>query len=733
VAGNALFASAYREHPYRAPVLGTPESVSTFNRERVRAFFERWYTAEHLAVVAVGSFELDELARAVRAACGDWGRGAARRARAVEPPQSELRSALLRRPFERACLELGWPTVPLAHGDTPYLDLLAFVLGEGDSSRLVRRVQERDAVVDRVDASSYTPLDPGLFGSSADLDPERSEAAIEALVREVEWLRREPVSAAELEKARTNFLASQHFERESVSGQARKLAIFQLLMGDYRAEETYLAAIRSATPADLLRVAQRYLASERLNVSAVLPQQGAPGLDHAAVERAVARGGERIRSMFAAPVRQAPSASQTASAARAGSTSPSPAAELHSYRLPNGAELHVDARREVPVAAVRAAFVGGQLAEDEKNAGLSHFLTSMWLRGTQARSAAELARAIESIAAEIDGFSGRSSLGLWLEAPSAELEGALELFAEILLEPTFASDELERERRETRAAIARREDRLAARAFDLFAANHWKAHPFRLPLVGTDRSVAHFTREDLVAQQTRLIRAGNLALAVSGDVDPDWVAERLTVRLAGLEASPFEPPAPEEEPAPREIREAELRKDRAQAHLVIGFRGLTVHDPDRYALEIIAQLLAGQGGRLFLELRDRQSLAYAVNAMNVEGLAPGFLALYIASAPEKFETARRGLLDELARLLESAPPEHEVERARRYLIGSHAIDQQRSAARAAHVALDARYGLGAEASWRYPEQIAAVTRHDVVRVAQRVIDLEAYTLAVIRP
>src|SRR5262249_12950443 len=158
-----------------------------------------------------------------------------------------------------------------------------------------------------------------------------------------------------------------------------------------------------------------------------------------------------------------------------------------------------------------------------------------------------------------------------------------------------------------------------------------------------------------------------------------------------------------------------------------------VHDPDRFALEVIVQLLAGQGGRLFLELRDKKSLAYAVNAMNVEGLAPGLFAVYIASAPEKLDEARRGIDHELRRLLDAPPPPDELARARRYLIGNFEIDRQRSATRAAHMAMDARYGLGPDAQHRYRDAIQAVGGDDLLRVARRVIRLEAATEAVIRP
>ena len=726
VCAEALFAEAFRVHPYRAPILGTRESVSRFDRARVQAFFRRWYAPANLLVVACGDFEAPALAAELRSAFGEASPRGEPRARPPEPPRTAPGAALLRRPFERACFELSWPAVAFAHPDTPYLDLLAFVLGEGDSSRLVRLVKERDGLVDRIDASCYTPLDPGLFGVSADLDAERLPEALEAIARQVEWLRHESVSDAEIEKARANFLASEHFERESVAGQARKLGSFAVLAGDPERERAYLDAVRRATAEDLLAVARRHLAPERLALAALVPEDAVRELDEKALLGALARGAEGVTRRRAAPER-------LPSRAAARGRAPSGWPEIHSYRLPNGAELHVEPRREVPVVAVRAAFLGGLLAEDERSAGLTHMTTAMWMRGTRRRDAAELARAIESIAGDLDPFSGRSSFGLHLDVLAERLETGLELLAEVLLEPAFSPEELERERRDTLAALARREDRLGTRAFDLFAATHWRAHPYRFPGMGTLATATSFTREDVLAHHARLVQAGNLALAVAGDVDPDRAAERLSLRLGELPGGAFEPPSPPVEPAPDERRVAELRKDRAQAHLVVGFRGLTVHDPDRFALEVIVQLLAGQGGRLFLELRDKKSLAYAVNAMNVEGLAPGFFAVYIASAPEKLDEARRGIDTELRRLLDAPPPDDELERARRYLVGNFEIDRQRSAARAAHMAMDARYGLGPDAQHRYREAILSVGGDDLLRVARRVIRLEAPTEAVIRP
>ena len=222
-------------------------------------------------------------------------------------------------------------------------------------------------------------------------------------------------------------------------------------------------------------------------------------------------------------------------------------------------------------------------------------------------------------------------------------------------------------------------------------------------------------------------------MAVAGDVDPDETAELVSSRLGALPGLPFEKPAPPDEPPPQRIQEVILQKDRAQAHLVLGFRGLTVNDPDRFALELIAQLLAGQGGRLFLELRDRRSLAYTVSASNLEGLSPGFFSIYIATAPEKVEEAKTGILEQLEALLDAPPTIEELSQTQHNLIGNFTIGQQRCAARAGHIALDSLYGLGPDAYQDYASSIKALDQDDILRVARRIIQLDAYTLALIAP
>ncbi|MBY0401597.1 insulinase family protein, partial [Myxococcota bacterium] len=736
VLSDLCFREAFRVHRYGQPILGPAQNVAAFDRAQVRRFFERWYTPDNLMVVAVGDFDSAQMASEIERLFADAQPGSARRERANEPVRGEAVVRVLRKPFEGYRVDLAWPAASFRERDAIHLDLLAYVLGECESSRLVQCIREEEGLVDRVDAGAFTPLDRGLFTIGFETDGARLLEATARIVEETERLRREPVSADELHRARVNFLASEQFERESVSGVAAKLGSFQSMAGSFESEAVALETLRGATPTDLLDVARRYLAPEALTLAALLPETAEAGLEEAALRQAVNLGIEAAaRPRSAEGTASAPREART-DATATGSlrlafgpmrTTRDGAGERLDARLPNGLELHILRRSEVPVAAIRFACRGGVLHEDPTTNGQSRFLSAMWTRGTKRRSAIDYTRAVEGLAAEIEGFSGRNSIGLTLDCLSETLEPAFALFAEAILEPGFDPEELERERRETLAALDRREDRLGQLAFQLFARTEYENHPYGMTVLGERESVSRFDPAALERHMDRLVCADRAALSVVGDVDPERLARMLEGSFSALPRAGSPLPSPTLDPRAAGIRESALIKERAQAHLVVGFRGLTLDDPDRHVLELISQMLAGQGGRLFLELRDRQSLAYTVSASNVEGLAPGHFTIYIATAPDKLERARSGILEEIDRLTRQEPEREALDRAIQYGTGTFAISSQRNHSRAAHIALDSIYGLGPDYTERYPEALSRVTPEDVLRVARRVFRTDAYT------
>ena len=269
--------------------------------------------------------------------------------------------------------------------------------------------------------------------------------------------------------------------------------------------------------------------------------------------------------------------------------------------------------------------------------------------------------------------------------------------------------------------------------FELFAKELFVGHPYRFRTIGTEDSLKRIDREALGRYYEAYAKPSNGVLAIVGDVQPDRIVEAIASKLAEWEGpESVELPRRELPPVLDGPREVSIEKNKAQVHIVLGFPGLAVDDPDLPALDVLTQILSGQGGRLFLELRDKRSLAYSVNAFSFEGVDPGSFGVYIASAPEKLEESLEGVRRELRRVLEEPIAPEELERAKGFLIGTHAVSLQRYGSQASLLSLDELYGLGADHHLGYGERIAAVTIDDLKRVSQRLIHLERPLVAIIR-
>ncbi|MBL8934674.1 MAG: insulinase family protein, partial [Archangium sp.] len=280
--------------------------------------------------------------------------------------------------------------------------------------------------------------------------------------------------------------------------------------------------------------------------------------------------------------------------------------------------------------------------------------------------------------------------------------------------------------------IAAREDRPSSVAFELFSKTLFTKHPYRLSLSGEKASVETLTPAMLRDFHATWFDPSRLTLAVVGDVDTQAVLEAATKAFGQSRATPLAPSVPVE-PMVEAPRQAKRTLAKAQTQLVLGFPGARVTDDWRRPLEVLSTLLSGQSGRLFIELRDKRSMAYSVSSTTLEGVDPGYFAVYMATSPEKVDAALAGMRAELQKLKDVPVGDDELLRAKRYLVGTQQIGLQRNGARAATMALDACYGLGPEKYLRYADEMESVTANDVLEVARRVLDFGKETLVTVGP
>lgn len=694
--GRRLFETAYTKSPYRYTIIGYPDIYNELQREDIETYYRERYAPNNSFFVVVGDIKAEEAVAQIREAY------AKTKARAIppavlpdEPRQTAPREVVEESPIEMGHVHVSWHIPELRHPDVPVLDVLAAILGHGRSSRLYRELREKKAVVNSADAWTYSPGSAGLFGVSALVDADKFAVAREAILAEIERVKEQLVSPEEVAKAVKQFISGTLASRKTMSGQAADLGGSWIAANDLNFSERYLAAVKHVTAADLQRVAREYLSNENRTLYALLPNGTAP------------KSSLTVSSITESAVQK--------------------------FDLPNGLRLLVKESHRLPFVQFRAVFKGGVLAESAENNGLTQLTSRMLLKGTNTRSAEEIARTIESVGGSLDHFSGNNSFGVSAEVLSGDFTTALDLMSDVLLNPAFPAAELERERQIQMADIKTQKDNLLKCAsFGMRHAMFGKMG-YGLDVLGTDETLPKLDAAKLQAFHRQMTVPNNCVLAIYGDVEADKVKAAVEQAFAkwqaGAEALKHVTAA---KPLEKIKRVTETR-DKKQAVLVIGFTGTTLFSADRYALELLQEACSDLGSRLFMRIRDNLGLAYYVGAQHFPGLAPGYFAFYCGTAPEKVDLVEKELLREAELLRTEGLTAEELKRAKSKIIGQKKIARQDLGGLATANALDELYGLGYAHSETDDARYEAVTLDEVKAAAQRYLRANAMVISSVRP
>ncbi|HEY0838676.1 MAG TPA: pitrilysin family protein, partial [Vulgatibacter sp.] len=251
-ASRALFDLSFQAHTYGRPVIGFPETVRSFSRDDVLAFYRRHYTPDNITLVVVGDFEEAQALRRIESIwSGAAGRHAGHHPRTTEPEPTGMRARAMREQVKETHLALAWPIPDILSEELVALDLAAAVLGHGDSARLVQEVKRDRQLCNEIYAYAYTPKDPGLFVVGAMLPHERTPAAVDEILRQVYRLREEGPTDRELSVAKHLVESEAIWQKETVQGVARKLGFYSTVTGSLDFERRYYERIREVSAEEI--------------------------------------------------------------------------------------------------------------------------------------------------------------------------------------------------------------------------------------------------------------------------------------------------------------------------------------------------------------------------------------------------------------------------------------------------------------------------------------------------
>jgi zinc protease len=725
-ATEKLYELAFREHRIRRWRIGDHDVLRNIRREDLLDFFHTLYRPENMIVTVVGDVDADQALNVVEREYAALERGELRKGRGPEePPQREFRFREIVGDISQSRIVLGWHTPGVGHDDNEALDVLAAVLGAGKSSRLYRRAVGPDQA-GGVGAYNYTVEDVGIFVARAHFRRSQLRDVEKDVFQEAGRLRHEAPSAQEVTIAREHLLSGMLFAQEEVLGQAQMLA-YREANGGYHGLDRYVERVRAVTPEDVQRVARTYLTPE--NASLLRYLQAPEDDDGDGVAR-------RLGSSLEDAAKVLPDLEEIGDLVGGdlinGQDEAAP--RIHVEKLSNGVDLLIQEAHAVPTAWLAVYFHGGRVEETAATAGITRLTLSSALRGSARRSAEQLDRAIESLGSGFGADFDEEYFGLTVASPIENLPAAAGLLREVITEASFPDDGVEKAREVIQAAIRAGKDSSTAYSFDLFRRAFFGAeHPYGLPQRGQEQVVASLTSADLAAWYRRIFNPARMTVVVSGNVDPQ-AAHAFCEEQFGSLQPPDDAPAlalPEIRPPDGVVEQVEKRPRRQSAFL-LAFSTVALGHPDYYPLEVVQHILSGMAGRLFVQLRGRESLAYTVFAGDVARPRVGYFYGYLAGEHRKEQRAREGMLAEFDRLRQEPVSEREVERAKRYITGVTKIRLQTNSQRGEELARSYLSGMGTDFVRRYLEGVSAVTAADVQRVSRSYFNLERYAIGVLR-
>ncbi|HUQ19884.1 MAG TPA: pitrilysin family protein [Gemmatimonadaceae bacterium] len=723
VAVETLHELIHDTHRIRRWRIGREDGLRTLTRDDLVKFYRNFYRPSNTILSIVGDVDGDAAMQRITELYGSLTDAEpARNPGPTEPEHKDFRFRELNGDIAQTQITFGWRTPRTLHEDSPALDVIASILGAGRASRLYRALRERQ-LASSVQAYNYTPTELGVFTVHAETKPEKARAAAIAIADQMRALREQPVPAVELERVRRIFDARWVRRLETMEGQANHFAEWEML-GGWETAEDYRASFLSVTSRDVQRVANEYLDVDRAGVILYRPSSSEPIADSAGSMKEILDS-EHAEPLEALPSRSTPPFNVAGPKPKLESKE----AGVSVYRARSGLPILVKQKPGAQIAHLGIFAFGGSRDEPEELSGITTLVARSMLKGTRLRSASQLAEDVEMLGGSISAGVSMEGFGWTISVPVGNLAAAAELVGDVVQHSSLGEDAVETERIVALADVAAMRDDMFRYPVRLAMCAAFKGHPYAISTLGTEKSLQSIPVQRVRDWYRARVLKGTLVAGIVGDVDESAAA------IVAQELGSLAPSTPLPLRGPHWPNEVSMRADsreKAQTALAIAFPGPARADPDRFAARIIAGIGSGLGGRFFDELRDRQSLAYTVHAYTSEHQLAGVFMSYIATSPEKEDVARAGLLAEFERLRTERVTDEELERAKRYAIGTHAIRQESGGAVLGDMIDAWMLGSGLRELEEHDALIESVSADDVLRVAREHFDPSRRAEGVVR-
>lgn len=719
-------AASYTTSSYARSPIGSIADLDAATVDDVRAFHALYYRPDNAVLVVSGNFDPEQLNRWVDKYFGPIARPAWRIPHnfVAEPPRTTGRRYTLHAPnTPLPAIVLSWQLPPATDSDHAAINVLDGILSGGESSRLYQSLVYKDQIAAEAGVSADMRKGAGMFSVYAIVAGGKDPKTVEAALRhQVALIRDEGVTADELTRAKNQILTGALKQRETAEGRATTLASDVILEGDPHASDKRLAAIEAITAADVQRVAKQLLPDDRAVEISYLPAAEGASMETVPVASTVATAPLVAPPDVPVVVAASPGARVQPPAPGAPVTPilPVPVERV----LPNGMHLVVIERHALPIVTAYMVADGGSSTDPQGRAGLAELTAGLLTKGTEARSATDVVREVETLGGAIGGDAVRDGMFLTLTVKSDELAPAMDVFADVAMHPVFKPEELERARAQALDSLKVAYSEPSQLASMVASRVVYGDGPYGKPADGTPASLRAITPADVAAGYRAFWRPDQVSLVMAGDITPDQ-AEAMARRLFGGWARPSAPaaslPAAGAAVPPRTVV-VDLPAT-PQAAVLLARVTIARKDPRYYPMLVAQEALGGgYSARLNQEIRVKRGLAYGAGASFQARRSPGPLAASTqtknSTVPEVIDLIRQ----EMTRMGTDLVPQTELDARKATLVGSFGREIETTDGLAGYLAGLVLEDVPPTEIGRYTASVDAVTSEQVRQVAKELIN-----------
>ena len=691
----------YSGTPYARPVLGYENIIATLPKEEIINYYQTYYKPNNMIVLLIGDFETEEMLNSVEKYFGNLPAQILPPMEKISYNPPEKNIVKYKETDTKNCyINLSFKAPHFSDPDYFAFDLLTKILNSGQTSPLYKALtQGKEPLITNLSVYLETQKEFSALNISILTDsPQKVEKILKVTTESLKGLSRKRPDPSFLENIIVSTKAEKYYQEEKLYIYGMMIASTLVNCG-YDFLESYIDNLEKITPEKVQNVAKRYFSDPKYFATVVVPK-------------------EEKKKDF---------------------TTPSSQSKYLKEVLPNGLEVFIRSNLDSKIFALNILGKNRSALEPEGKTGVVDFINRMLVKGTSKKTAEEISQELSSIGAELklvdnpfipydDVYTSRLYSFIRFQTLDEFAEQGVELLSDLVKNPEFSLEEVEKSRQEITSIIKRGNQSTYKTCRNLFYSELFKDHPYGKTIMGDENSINSITQKDLIDFHKEFYSPKNMILTVVTSLPPDKVLALIKRNFGDLPEVGFgsiSTPKPQEITSPVEVTK-EMKKK--QVYLYLGNLLPGINHPDAPALVVANSILSTRLGQ---NLREKKGLAYSVGSSVKFDKDFGWFIASIGTRPKNYKEALQGILNQINQMKENPVTEKELERAKNSLWGNLLFYRLSRINQAYYMGVNEFLGLGYDYDQSYLEKIRAVTKEKINEVAQRYLDTENYVLATV--